>query len=157
MLVGESKQEVEERTEEWRIALESRGMRISRSKTEYMVMTDQDQGRNRNTRSMTLDGQPLNSVRDFRYLGSTVAADGKEEVEVTRRIQAGWKNWRDMSGVLCDKRMPMKLKGKVYRTVVRPAMMYGLETVPMKKSNEKENGSGRNENAEVDEWSDKEG
>ena len=31
----------------------------------------------------------------------------------------------------------MKLKGKVYRTMVRPAMMYGLETVPMKKSNEK--------------------
>ena len=57
-----------------------------------MVITDQDQGRNTNTRSMTLDGQSLNSVKDFRYLGSTVAADGKEEVEVTRRIQAGWKN-----------------------------------------------------------------
>ena len=57
-----------------------------------MVMTYQDQGRNRKTRSMTLDGQSLNSVKDFRYLGSTVAADGKEEVEVTRRIQAGWKN-----------------------------------------------------------------
>ena len=32
------------------------------------------------------------------------------------------------SGVLCDRRMPVKLKGKVYRTVVRPAMLYGAET-----------------------------
>ena len=56
---------------------------------------------------------------------------------VAKRIQAGWTNWRDISGVHCDRRMPVKLKGKVYRTVVRPAMIYGLETVPMKKSSEK--------------------
>ena len=37
-------------------------------------------------------------------------------------------NWKKCSGVLCDKRMPVKLKGKVYRTVVRPAMLYGAET-----------------------------
>ena len=30
--------------------------------------------------------------------------------------------------MLCDKKMPVKLKGKVYRTVVRPAMLYGAET-----------------------------
>ena len=42
-----------------------------------------------------------------------------------------------MSGVLCDRRMPVKLKGKVYKTVVRPAMMYGMEATPIKKVNEK--------------------
>ena len=30
--------------------------------------------------------------------------------------------------MLCDKRMPEKLKGKVYKTVVRPALLYGGET-----------------------------
>ena len=139
VLVGETKREVEERTEEWRAVLESRGMRISRSKTEYLRMTDEDQVQDQdgNRRSINLDGQPMNRTRDFRYLGSTVTEDGNEELEVTRRIQAGWRNWREVSGVLCDKRMPIKLKGKVYRTVVRPAMMYSLETVPLKKSNER--------------------
>ena len=33
--------------------------------------------------------------------------------------------------------MPAKLKGKVYKTVVRPAMMYGMEATPIKKMNEK--------------------
>ena len=51
------------------------------------------------------------------------------------RIQAGWKGWREMSGVLCDKKIPVKLKGKVYKTAVRPAMLYGMETLPVKKAN----------------------
>lgn len=75
---------------------------------------------------------------------------------MTRRIQAEWKNWRDMSGVLCDKRMPMKLKGKVYRIVVRPTIMSGRNCAKEDEQG-KENGSGRNEVAELDEWSDKEG
>jgi len=31
------------------------------------------------------------------------------------------------SGVLCDKKVPLKLKGKFYRTAARPAMLYGTE------------------------------
>ena len=33
-----------------------------------------------------------------------------------------------MYGVLCDRKMNGKIKGNVYRTVVRPAMVYGAET-----------------------------
>lgn len=132
VLVGESKQELEERTKEWRISLENRRMRISKSKTEYLMMIDYVQDRNRDENSSTLDGEPLNSVTDFIYIGSSVTADEKEE-----RIQARWKNLCHMSGVLCDKTMPINLREKVYKTVVRQAMMYGLKNVPMKKSNKK--------------------
>ena len=79
----------------------------------------------------------IKSVDGFKYLGSTITVDGSEEREVTRGIQAGWKNWREVSGLLCDRRMPVKLKGKVYETVVRPAMLYGMEETPIKKVNEK--------------------
>ena len=41
------------------------------------------------------------------------------------------------SGVLCDRRMPVKLKGKVYKTVIRPAMLYGAETWATTKRQEK--------------------
>ena len=35
--------------------------------------------------------------------------------------------WCQASGVLCDKRVPQKLKGKFYRMTIRPAMLYGAE------------------------------
>ena len=73
----------------------------------------------------------------FTYLGSTLAEDGELVAEVTHRAQSRWKNWKRVSGVLCDRRMNMKIKGKVYRTVVRPALMYGAETWALKKAQEK--------------------
>ena len=49
--------------------------------------------------------------------------------EVRRRIQAGWMSWRKVSGVLCDRKLSAKIKGKMYKSVVRPTMLYGMETV----------------------------
>ena len=72
-----------------------------------------------------LQGETLKRVNTFTYLGSTLAEDGELDAEVTHRVQSGWKNWKRVSGLLCLRRMNMKIKGKVYRTVVRPALMYG--------------------------------
>ena len=58
------------------------------------------------------------------------------ETEIAKRVGAGWMNWKKCSGVLCDKRIPVKLKGKVYITVVRPAMLYGAETWATTKRHE---------------------
>ena len=55
------------------------------------------------------------------------------EREAKKRVQAGWNGWRKVSGVICDRRLPARIKGKVYSSVVRPAMVYGLETVAVTK------------------------
>ena len=74
------------------------------------------------------------------FLGSTITKDDNEESDVTRRIQAGWKKWRKVSGVLCGRRMPVKVKGKIHKTGVRPVKMYGIEGTPIKKVNVKRMG-----------------
>jgi len=51
-------------------------------------------------------------------------------------IQAGWLKWRRASGVLCDKKVPLKLKGKFYQTAVRPALLYGTECWAVKSQHE---------------------
>ena len=105
--------------------------KISRRKTEYLGCNEHQDA------EIQLQGEPLKRVKTFTYLGSTLAEDGELDAEVTHRVQSGWKNWKRVSGVLCDRRMNMKIKGKVYRTVVRPALMYGAETWALKKTQEK--------------------
>ena len=77
-------------------------------------------------------------VKKFKYLGSTVQESGTCERELKKRVQAGWNGWRKVSGVICDKRLPVGVKGKVYNSVVRRAMMYRLETVAVKKKQAEE-------------------
>ena len=33
------------------------------------------------------------------------------ETDITKGVGAGWRNWKKFTGVLCDKRMPVNLKG----------------------------------------------
>ena len=60
--------------------------------------------------------------------------NGEIDEDITYRIGPRWLKWRLASGVLCDKKVPSKLKGKFYRVVVRSAMVYGAECRPVKNS-----------------------
>lgn len=59
--------------------------------------------------------------------------------------------------ILCDKKVPLKVKGKFYKTVARPAMIYGLECGAINKKNEVKSEIRRNENAKTDVWCDMNG
>ena len=94
----------------WRRTLESKGFRLSRTKPEYMrcrfSSTRHEEG------EVSLDGQVVPERDTFRYLGSMLQKDGDIDEDVGHRIKAGWMKWRQASGVLCDKRVPQKLKGR---------------------------------------------
>jgi hypothetical protein len=79
-----------------------------------------------------LDGQVVHKKDTFRYLRSILQKDGDIDEDLSHRIKAGWLKWRQVSGVLCDPRVPLNLKRKFYRTAIRPAMLYGAECWPTK-------------------------
>ncbi|KAK3556397.1 hypothetical protein QTP70_007981 [Hemibagrus guttatus] len=133
VICSESREQVEENLERWRFALERRGMKVSCSKTEYMCVNERE-----GSGTVRLQGEEVKKVQEFKYLGSTVQSNGECAKEVKKRVQAGWNGWRKVSGVLCDRKISARIKGKVYRTVVRPAMLYGLETVSLRKRQESE-------------------
>ena len=133
VICSESKEWLEQKLESWRYALERRGMKVNRRKTEYMCVNErQDKG------TVKMQGEEVAKVEDFKYLGSTVQSNGECGREVKKRVQAGWNGWRRMSGVICDRRVSARVKGKVYRVAVRPAMLYGLERVALTKRQEAE-------------------
>ncbi|KAK3567223.1 hypothetical protein QTP86_014414, partial [Hemibagrus guttatus] len=133
VICSESREQVEENLERWRFALERRGMKVSRSKTEYICVNERE-----GSGTVRLQGEEVKKVQEFKYLGSTVQSNGECGKEVKKRVQAGWNGWRKVSEVLCDQKISARIKGKVYRTVVRPAMLYGLETVSLRKRQESE-------------------
>ncbi|KAK3562747.1 hypothetical protein QTP86_006961 [Hemibagrus guttatus] len=133
VICSESREQVEEKLERWRFALERRGMKVSRSKTEYMCVNERE-----GSGTVRLQGEEVKKVQEFKYLGSTVQSNGECAKELKKRVQAVWNGWRKVSGVLCDQKISARIKGKVYRTVVRAAMLYGLETVSLRKRQESE-------------------
>ena len=135
VIFSESKEQVEEKLESWRYALERRGMKVNRRKTEYMCVNERQDN---SSGTVKMQGEEVAKVEDFKYLGSTVQSNGECGREVKKRVQAGWNGWRRMSGVICDRRVPARVKGKVYKVAVRPAMLYGLETVALTKRQEAE-------------------
>jgi Reverse transcriptase (RNA-dependent DNA polymerase) len=132
VLIDETREGVNAKLELWRSTLESKGFRVSRSKTEYMECEFSD-ARLRETCIVNMLGQEVPKKDVFKYLGSILHKRGDVDEDVSHRIQAGWVKWRCASGVLCDRNIPVKLKGKFYRTAVRPAMLYGAECWATKK------------------------
>ncbi|VFQ64955.1 unnamed protein product [Cuscuta campestris] len=133
VLIDDTREGLNEKLEQWRLALETKGFRISRNKTEYMEC--RFSGRETESEvEVRIDSHLVPKVDRFRYLGSVIQADGELDGDVGHRVGVAWAKWRLASGVLCDPKISPRMKGKFYRSVVRPAMLYGAECWAVKKT-----------------------
>ncbi|KAK3507235.1 hypothetical protein QTP70_011919 [Hemibagrus guttatus] len=72
VICSESREQVEENLERWRFVLERRGMKVSRSKTEYMCVNERE-----GSGTVRLQGEEVKKVQEFKYVGSTVQSNGE--------------------------------------------------------------------------------
>ena len=63
-------------------------------------------------------------------------AEGGSTTDCKNRVRLAWNKWREITGVICDKKVPVKFKHKIYKTVIKPTMTYGAECWTMKKKDE---------------------
>nr|ADI61822.1 endonuclease-reverse transcriptase [Bombyx mori] len=116
----------------WKQQLQAGGLILSVAKTHYMSFNDPDPGDNS---PISIDGQLVNMCDQYKYLGTMMHRSGNLKCNIQHRIAAAWLKWREVSGVTCDRRMPVKLKGMIYKTIIRPVLMYGSETWAATKRN----------------------
>ena len=86
VLCAREKDVLELELEQWREALEKRGMKVSRAKPEYMCLNGTPLG------SVMMQSAKLPQVIEFKYLGNTLHSDGDMGTEINKRTQWGWNN-----------------------------------------------------------------
>ena len=92
------------------------GLKLNLEKTEVLHI-----GHQREELDIELEGKKLTQRGSFVYLGGAVCGDGKRDREVRRRVQAGANAWRAVEGLMTDRRISKRLKGKVMSTYVTRA------------------------------------
>ena len=85
VICEKTREEVEQRLESWKYALERRGMKVSRSNTEYLCIN----GGN-NDETVKMENTKVPKLKELKYLGSTAQESGGCEREVKKRVQEGW-------------------------------------------------------------------
>lgn len=63
-------------------------------------------------------------VQEFKGLVSTIQSNNQWTKEVKKGRQAGWSGWRRVLGEICDRRISARVKGQVYKKVVRCQILY---------------------------------
>ena len=67
---------------------------------------------------MILNGEPLEEVNCFKYLGSQVAADGGCERYVVHRMNEGYRAWGALTSVMSYRGLGIKAKKCLYEGVI---------------------------------------
>ena len=93
VLVGEFSDELNMKVEEWRAALESKGLHLSTTKIEYMCPKF-GEIEQQNDLEVYIGQDDIAGRTKFKYFGLIIQSDGKVDGDVTHQIQAGGLKWR---------------------------------------------------------------
>ena len=81
-----------------------------------------------------LNGDPLEEVDCFKYLGSQVAADGGCEMDVVHIMNEWYRAWGTLKSVLSNRGLGIKAKKCLYEGVIVPTALYGAEAWGMRSA-----------------------
>ena len=76
-----------------------------------------------------IDGEAMETVRDFLFLGSKITADDDCSHEIKRRLLLGRKVVTNLDGILKSGDIAFPTKVHLVKAMVFPVLMYGCETI----------------------------
>ena len=84
--------------------------------------------------SWQIDGETVETVSDFIFLGSKITADGDCSHEVKRRLLLGRKVMTNLDSTLKSRDITLPTKVHLVKAMVFPVVMYGCESRTVKKA-----------------------
>ena len=102
------------------------GLKLNIQKTEIMASSP--------ITLWEIDGETVETVADFLFLGSKITADGDCSHEIKRRLLLGRKVMANLHSILKSRDITLPTKVRLVKAMVFPVVMYGCESWTVKKA-----------------------
>ena len=102
------------------------GLKLNFQKTKIMASSP--------ITSWQIDGETVETVTDFIFLGSRITADGDYSHEIKRRLLLGRKVMTNLDSILQSRNITLSTKVCLVKAMVFPVVMYGCELWTIKKA-----------------------
>ena len=130
-LIAGSNAELQDLTNKLTDNASSFGMEVSTEKSKIMVNSDDNMQSN-----ITMNGVPLEEVKDFKYLGAMISQDGSSTKEVRSRISAATAAMTRLQRIW-QSNISFKTKMHLYKSLVTSILLYGCEAWTLKAEDER--------------------
>ena len=125
-LMAESKEELKSLLMKMKKESEKVGLKVNIQKTKIMASDP--------ITSWQIDGETVERVTDFMFLGYKITADGDCSHEIKRCLCLETKSLTDIDSILKSRDITLATKVRLVRALVFPVAMYGCEHWAIKKA-----------------------
>ena len=124
-IMAESEEELKSLLMKVKVESEKVGLKLNIQKTEIMAFGP--------TTQWEIDGETVETVSDFIFLGSKITADGDSSHEIKRRLLLGRKVMTNLDSTFKSRDITLPTKVRLVKAMVFPVVMYGCESWIVKK------------------------
>ena len=114
--------DIQEKTDRVASTAKKFGLEIHAAKTKVM------KAKNKLRVPVTVEGEPLEEVKDFKYLGSYISSDSNINKEVSTRIGLTAQAFKKLNNIWKSTTLSTKTKLRIYQSNVRSTLLYASET-----------------------------
>ena len=125
-LMAESEEELKRLLMKVKEESEKIGLKLNIQKTKIMASSP--------ITSWQIDGETVETVAHFIFLGSKITADGDFRLEIKRRLLLGRKVMTNLDSILKSRDITLPTKVRLVKAMVFPVVMYGCESWTVKKA-----------------------
>ena len=123
--MAESEEELKSLLMKVKVESEKFGLKLNIQKTKIMASP---------ITSWEIDGETVETVSDFFFLGSKITADGDCSHESKRHLLLGRKVMTNLDSILKSRDITLPTKVRLVKAMVFPVVMYGCESWTVKKA-----------------------